>query len=126
MNQNYRRNWSGELERNKYFVREPRVKVLPNLTFDESIYFSLDKIRLIHTPGHSTDSISIIDEVDGIVNMGDNIGDSMAEIIPDLECDRETYRTSLKKCKAFNCHTVVSGHNQILESDVIDKIFDLL
>jgi len=119
-------NWTLELERNKYFVREPRIKVLPNLTFEDALYFPVDKIKLIHTPGHSSDCISIVDELDGIINMGDNIGDTMAEIVPYLECDRATYRLSLLKCKGYHCHTIVTGHNQILESEIIDKIVDLL
>ena len=119
-------NWSVDLERNKAFICEPRTMVLPNLTFEEVLFFPADNIRLIHTPGHSEDCISIVDEVDGIINMGDNIGDTMTELVPYLECDRATYRESLLKCKQYQCRTIVSGHNHLLESDVVDTIIGLL
>jgi len=30
-------------------------KHLPNLTFEEEIYFSEDQIRIIYTPGHTVE-----------------------------------------------------------------------
>jgi len=119
-------NWEEALEQNARFILEPIEKKLPNLTFEDTLSFPEEGIKLIYTPGHSADSISIIDERDGVIHMGDNIGDTLEAIVPYLECDKSIYIESLKRCKASGCHTVISGHNNVLSIDILDRIMEVL
>jgi len=99
---------------------------LPNLVFDHELYFPEDKIRLIYTPGHTIDSISVLDEVEKVINVGDNIGDTMDEIVPSLYSEKELYIETLLKYKEMDFDTCVSGHNIVLEKDVLEKILNKL
>ena len=99
---------------------------LPNLTFRQELYFAEDRVRIFHTPGHTPDSISVLDEADGVLMLGDNIGDSMDEIVPSLGCDVETYRNTLEQYEAMRFDACVSGHNRVLGKDVIGTILHML
>lgn len=119
-------NWDEAIERNAEYIVSPVEKVLPNLTFDNVLEFPEEGIKLIHTPGHSPDSISVIDTRDSVINMGDNIGDTLEAIVPYLECEKSIYRESLDKCKASGCHTIISGHNIVLGIEILDTILEAL
>lgn len=119
-------NWEEMIQRNKQYLNGEVEMYLPNLIFEKELYFPEDKIRIIYTPGHTIDSISVIDEVEKVLNTGDNIGDSIDEIIPSIYCEKDTYINTLLKYKDMNFDTCVSGHNIILERQVIDKILDML
>jgi len=118
--------WEPMLERNRQYAAGDVVKRLPNLIFDESVYFSDDGIRLFFTPGHTADSISVFDERDGVLNAGDNIGDDMEHIVPELECEKDVFVDSLQKMKASGAEFVVSGHNFVQRGDVFDRILQRL
>lgn len=119
-------NWEEMIQRNKKYLNGEVEMYLPNLIFEKELYFPEDKIRIIYTPGHTIDSISVIDEVEKVLNTGDNIGDSIDEIVPSIYCEKDTYINTLLKYKDMNFDTCVSGHNIILERQVIDKILDML
>jgi len=118
--------WDQMLERHHTHVFGEVEKSLPNLVFDDAIYFPDDGIRLFFTPGHSADSISVYDERDGVLNAGDNIGDDPENIVPELECDKTVYADMLTKLKNTGADTVVSGHNIVQRSDVLDRILHCL
>jgi len=99
---------------------------LPNLTFDEGFYFPEDGVRLIYTPGHTEDSISIFDEVDGVLNAGDNIGDTMEALVPELECKKGVYLETLLKYQKLPFETCISGHNRPLAKSEVNGIADLV
>lgn len=99
---------------------------LPNLVFDKEIYFREDNIRIFHTPGHTADSISVIDEEDKVLNAGDNIGDNMEEFLPSIYCERSEYIESLLKYQALDFDACVSGHNVVVGKDIIEKILNKL
>ncbi|SHJ93000.1 hypothetical protein SAMN02745163_02853 [Clostridium cavendishii DSM 21758] len=46
---------------------------LPDFVFENELYFSEDKIKLFHIPGHTIDLISVLDEEDNVLLVGDNI-----------------------------------------------------
>lgn len=119
-------NWEEMIQRNKKYLNGEVEMYLPNLIFEKELYFPEDKIRIIYTPGHTIDSISVIDEVEKVINTGDNIGDSIDEIVPSIYCEKDTYINTLLKYKDMNFDTCVSGHNIVLERQVIDKILDML
>ena len=114
--------WDEELQKNKHFIKGEVKLKLPNLVFDDELYFPDDKIKLFYTPGHSIDGISVFDEIDGVLNVGDNIGDTLEEIVPNLYADIVLYRESLQLYKKLDVNFCVSGHNATLGKDVFEKI----
>lgn len=98
-------------------------KVLPNQTFEQELYFEQDKIRLFYTPGHTIDGISILDEEDGVLNVGDNIGDENKPLIPELDCKRSVYQTTLEQYLTLNINYCVSGHRKVEKGDIWKHVY---
>lgn len=119
-------NWEGMLEKyGRHCMGEVEI-CLPNIVFEKEVYFPDDKIRIIYTPGHSVDSISVIDEDEKVLHVGDNIGDTLDEIVPDIDCEKDIYIDTLLKYRDIDFDTCVSGHNVIVGKDVINKIMQVL
>jgi glyoxylase-like metal-dependent hydrolase (beta-lactamase superfamily II) len=118
--------WSTMLKKYEQYIRGDVKRCLPNLVFDSSLYFPDDGIKIFHTPGHSIDSISVFDEQDKVLNAGDNIGDTMQEIVPTLYYEKDVYIKSVQKYKELDVSACVSGHNDVLGKDVFDKIENIL
>jgi len=115
-------NWENDLIANQTYIKESLSMQLPTLTFTDELDFKDDQIKLLYTPGHTSDSICVYDYLEGILNVGDNIGDTPERIVPDLDCTEAVYRSSLEKLKYLKASTIVSGHNRIMLPDVFDKI----
>ncbi|OJV66506.1 MAG: hypothetical protein BGO41_03520 [Clostridiales bacterium 38-18] len=119
-------NWDKDLTLNQAYIRTPINMQLPTLTFTDEIDFPDDHIKLLFTPGHTSDSICVNDYLEGVLNVGDNIGDTLDQLVPDLDCSVEVYKQSLLKLKNLNASTIVSGHNVVMQPEVFDKIQILL
>lgn len=119
-------NWADMMQKNRKYLDGEAEMYLPNLTFEKELYFPEDKIRVIHTPGHTIDSISVIDELEKVINVGDNIGDSVDEIVPNIYCEKDEYINTLLKYKEMNFDTCVSGHNITFDKQIIEKILKIL
>ena len=117
-------NWDGMLEKNRRYGFGEVTLRLPDLVFEKEMFFPEDRIRLFHSPGHSSDSISILDEEDQVLIIGDNIGDNMEEIFPNLECDKEIYYDTLKSYLTLDYNTCISGHNTILTRENLETIIN--
>ncbi|WZU02293.1 hypothetical protein MGH68_04585 [Erysipelothrix sp. D19-032] len=65
-----------------------------------SIYF-------IHR-GHTADGISVYDRIEKVLNVGDNLGDNLEHIVPDLDLDVSTYIATLDQYASFETATMVS------------------
>lgn len=98
------------------------VMKLPDLVFHEELYFAEDAIRLFHSPGHTPDSISVLDEQDRVLIVADNIGETMENLVPSLSCEQEIYRRTLENYLALDFQRCVSGHNMILAKKTVKKI----
>ena len=118
--------WDVMVERNGRYMAGEAILYLPNLVFEDTLYFPEDKIKLFHTPGHTLDSISVLDEEDGILNAGDNVGDTMEEIVPSLETEKAVYANTISKYKDMDIRFCISGHNKICSHDVFDMILKRL
>lgn len=118
--------WEVMIQKNKRFIEGETELVLPNLTFDNELYFPEDNIRLIYTPGHTLDSISVLDELEQVIHLGDNVGDSMDEIVPSIYGDEESYIRTLLKYKEMDFDTCISGHNVALDKQIIEHILSKL
>ncbi|MDH8677496.1 MBL fold metallo-hydrolase [Fusibacter bizertensis] len=116
------RDWERSIQKNKVYLKDPVEMRLPSLVFEERLEFFEDRIILFHTPGHTYDSISVYDQAEQVLNVGDNIGDTPELIIPELECNVDIYRDSVLKYKALNPKMIISGHNQPMKSEVLDRI----
>ncbi len=119
-------NWENMIHENGQHLDGEAELYLPNLTFETELYFPEDRVRIIYTPGHTIDSISVIDEAEKIINVGDNIGDTLDEIIPNIYGEKEEYINTLLTYREMDFDTCVSGHNIILGKQVIEKILNLL
>ncbi len=96
-----------ELVRFARFAAGPVRIVLPNLTFDTRLEFPDEGIELLHTPGHSEDSISIVDHEDRVVIAGDNIEAPIPYLSdPDIRRFAET----LNGYRAFAGYRFIAGH----------------
>ena len=118
--------WEESLYKNKQYCCGEVKMYLPNLVFEKELYFPEDKIRIIYTPGHTIDSISVIDEEDKVINVGDNVGDTIDEIVPSIGCEKSLYIDTLLKYKELDFDTCISGHNIILGKEVIEEILTKL
>jgi glyoxylase-like metal-dependent hydrolase (beta-lactamase superfamily II) len=114
--------WDEMMQKNKQYCDGQVEKYLPNLIFDKELYFPEDRIRIIYTPGHTLDSISVIDEEEKVMNVGDNVGDTIDEIVPSLNCEKDLYIDTLLKYREVDFDTCVSGHNVVLNQEVIERI----
>lgn len=119
-------NWDAMVSRNGHFIKGKNQMLLPDITFEQELYFPEDQIRLMYSPGHTVDSISVLDEVDKVLNISDNIGDDMEELIPNLSCSNDEYIRIIKEYQGLDFDTVLSGHNVVTGKDVFDKILSLI
>lgn len=118
--------WDDMMQKNNQHCYGEVAMYLPNLVFENELYFAEDKIRIIYTPGHTVDSISVIDEEDNVINVGDNIGDNMDEIVPSINCEKDLYIDTLLRYMELEIDTWISGHNMILGKEVIQKILIII
>lgn len=117
--------WEEMMQKNNRYCYGEVEMCLPNLVFEKELYFVEDKIKLFYTPGHTLDSISALDEEDAVLLLGDNIGDSMEDIIPSY-CDKDVYINTIKKYEKLNFDTCISGHNTIQKKEAIGKILSMM
>lgn len=97
-------------------IRGDVVLTYPNITIDKYIRFEEDEVELYHTPGHSDDSISIIDCFDKVLFAGDNI----EEPYPFVEKDNvPKYIKTLEKYLTLDVNIVIGGHSSISNKDLI-------
>lgn len=118
--------WTDMIQNNSHRCYGEVKMNLPNLVFEQELYFPEDKIRLFYSPGHTIDSISVLDEEEKVLIVADNIGESMENIIPSLDCDKEVYMNTIKKYEQMNFDTCISGHNTVLNKEVIGKILSMM
>jgi glyoxylase-like metal-dependent hydrolase (beta-lactamase superfamily II) len=118
--------WDEMLSKNGNYCYGEAKMLLPDLIFEDELYFCEDNIRLFHSPGHTLDSISILDEEDHVLILGDNIGDSMEELLPSINCKRAIYRNTMLKYEQMNFDICISGHNTVLEKEIIRTILSMV
>lgn len=114
--------WQESLVQAKAYTDEIAEMKLANLVFDHQLVFPEDDLFLFHTPGHTLDGISIYDAREGVLNMGDNLGDTYDEIVPTLDSSKAVYLESLNKCKELEPKICISGHCGIQKPDILDKV----
>ncbi|MCL2854813.1 MAG: MBL fold metallo-hydrolase [Defluviitaleaceae bacterium] len=116
------KHWGDVVAKNAEYVDGDVRKCPPNLTFEGEMHFADDGISIFHTPGHSPCSISIIDTVDKVLYAGDNIGDTMDKIIPEIYGDMNDFRATVDFWKKLDFEIAISGHNKPQTKAVIKNI----
>ncbi|MBN1150961.1 MBL fold metallo-hydrolase [candidate division WOR-3 bacterium] len=114
------------LSSKREYTRGEVGKCFPNVTFDGELNFLDDSIQIFSTPGHTVDGISVFYKNEGILFVGDNIGDDAENIVPELETDRAEFIEHLKKCLDFKPEIVLSGHNRPQRAEFLEKIVEIL
>lgn len=84
----------------------------PDLTFDSRIRFPALGLELFHSPGHSADSISIYDEKDHILIVGDNCEWPIPSYVNGLLL--EQHRASLRNYLTYEFEYIIPGHGEIM------------
>jgi len=118
--------WDDMIQKNNHRCYGEVKMKLPTLVFEKELYFIEDKIRLFYTPGHTIDSISVLDEKEKVLIVADNVGENMKDIIPSLDCDKEIYKNTIKKYEKIDFDICISGHNTVLKKEVIVKILNMM
>lgn len=119
-------NWDADVRKLGHRSQGKIKKRLPNLLFDSTLEFAEEGIVLGYAPGHTDNDIYVYDAQEKILNVGDNIGDTDAEPIPELTLSGDEYRRSIELYQSLDCRHVVSGHNRIQDPSFFDRIIHLL
>jgi glyoxylase-like metal-dependent hydrolase (beta-lactamase superfamily II) len=92
--------------------------VLPTITFTDTLLYPDEDIEIVYTPGHTADSVSVIDHKDLTIFVGDNV----EAPIPYLFYENLTdYIHTLQTYLDMDVETIVPGHGTIPEKSLIQK-----
>ena len=79
------------------------------------------QFRVLHLPGHSPDSIALLDERDGLFFSGDAIYDDT--LIDDLvDSDRAAYRTTMARIADLPVRIAYGGHSESFSGERMREI----
>jgi hydroxyacylglutathione hydrolase len=110
------KNWQEQLVRNKKYISGNVEKHLPNVTFKEKISFHDEGLEIFYSPGHTIDSISIFDQDEKILYVGDNLE---KPIIYVENKDIETYTKTLEKYLDYKPNKIIASHTLDLTDENI-------
>lgn len=114
------RYWEDQLNKNRKYVLGNVEKVLPTITFKEKINFNNEGIEIFYSPGHTIDSISIFDQDEKILYVGDNLE---KPIIYVENNDIDTYIKTLKRYLEYKPKKIMAGHTlDLTEKDIHETI----
>lgn len=112
------KNWDQQIAQNQQFQIGKVVKHLPTKLIKESWKDPLDEVQIIHTPGHTIDSISFHDLKDGVLFVGDNVEYPLPYVeSPDLD----QYIRTLNHYLAMDYRFMISGHSEFTDDDLIHE-----
>jgi len=98
-------------------VEEPELEEvvlrLPDITFDDQemgLQLAGKMVRLIHSPGHTEDSVMVYVENDRVLLAADTVMP-----VPSIaDGDVEAFRKSLQKVAELPIDTIVQGHGEVI------------
>lgn len=114
--------WDKDFREKKHFADGEVSKCLPNVTFEDSLHFADDGIFLFHSPGHTAGCISVYDEIEKVMYVGDAIGDEGeddTDIIPVIKTTPDIMQKTIDKWKEFDFDLCVIGHNKPHKKSVL-------
>jgi glyoxylase-like metal-dependent hydrolase (beta-lactamase superfamily II) len=80
----------------------------PNLLFRKKLTFAEDHVEFFHTPGHTGDSSSCYDSVDGVLLPGDNLEAPYPYV---NLLNLKEYTQSLEEYVKLGAKTIIPGHD---------------
>ena len=87
--------------------------VPPNQTFQDVLSFNKEQIRFIHSPGHTLDSSTCVDQQDRVLFVGDNVESP----IPYLNhANFDDYISTLESYLEIDWKYLIAGHDPLLET----------
>jgi len=95
---------------------------LPDITFRREMHVHLGHrhLHLMHTPGHTADSISVLETNDHVW-----VGGDLAMPVPHIVSgDMEQFRASLVRMKEAEPDFVVQGHGSVLLRGEVGEVVD--
>ncbi|HRY33273.1 MAG TPA: MBL fold metallo-hydrolase [Bacteroidales bacterium] len=108
--------WDKQLKENETFQFGQVIKHLPTEVFQNRWEDPDDHVSLVHTPGHTEDSITFFDHEDGIVFVGDNLEAPLPYIeSPDLDA----YIATLESYRSLKDVYMISSHAQNTDRDLL-------
>lgn len=108
----------GYLRKNAGLQKGKVELVAPDVTFEKRMIFEADGVELFHSPGHTRDSISVIDRKDQVLLVGDNVGLPIPSIYPGVQVAE--YIETLETYLSLGLPHIVSSHYNQIETDLID------
>jgi len=109
--------WHQQIARNGKYQMGDVQMVVPSSTFEERLEWE-DGIILFHTPGHTSDSISVFDQETGLLIVGDNL--EMPLIYVEA-VDLDAYITTLLKYESLNPKTITASHTLHIEKFMLEE-----
>lgn len=104
--------WGNHLVTKTGFEPPPAVENVQSLADGDTFEIGELQLRAIHTPGHTTDSMSFLLEEDGkrILFTGDMVQGDAALGAMWFDSDLVGYRTSLARMQETEPHAIMPGH----------------
>ena len=110
-----------KLEMYKAFRKGDVILTNPNLTFTDRISFDEDDILIYHTPGHTDDSISVIDLEDKVLYAGDNLERPIPYL---MSKNLNQYIKSLENYINLDVEIIIGGHTVCEDKNLIRDNLD--
>lgn len=114
------------LKKLKMYEKYRRGEVIltyPNTTFTDKIYFEEDNILIYHTPGHTDDSITVLDMKDKVLLVGDNLERPIPYI---MSKDLRQYVDTLKDYLNTDAYIIIGGHTACEDKSLIEHNLNYL
>jgi len=105
-----------KLEKYKEYRKGDIILTYPNLTFTDKICFEEDNVLIYHTPGHTDDSISIIDWEDKVLFAGDNLEWPIPYL---MSKDLKQYIKTLEDYMKLDVQNIIGGHTACEDKSLI-------
>jgi glyoxylase-like metal-dependent hydrolase (beta-lactamase superfamily II) len=115
--------WNHMAEQNRECMNGSVQRILPNVTFDECLEFADEGVRFFHSPGHTSDSASCLDQVDNVLFAGDNLEAPLPCLA--WHCLDE-YLSTLEIYSDIQADIVIGAHNGVMNSEQIQSCEDYI
>ncbi|PKM56845.1 MAG: MBL fold metallo-hydrolase [Firmicutes bacterium HGW-Firmicutes-3] len=109
--------WHRQITENSKYQMGDVQMIVPSHTFEDKLEWD-DGMLLFHSPGHTSDSLSIYDQETGLLIVGDNL--EMPLIYIEAQ-DLDAYITTLIKYEALNPKRITASHTLHIEKYMLDE-----
>ncbi len=115
--------WDNMIQNSGSFQCGSVKKVLPNMVFSNVLHFPGEGVKLITTPGHTDCSISVWDQNDKVLFVGDNLEDPL----PCLQWwELDKYLQTLDLYKSMEFDVLLASHNSVIKEELIQSNADYI